>query len=224
MRHLGALLLGIILTVSSTSAAPQQVELDVVSWRVSLLGRGIAGQALLVSIPEDGWRLAVSRYSPGVTSLLAETGDGWTFIGGPEGRVWLNEWRGPSREISSPLASTLQAIVEACDDPALLLQRVTVPQSKSDDSWAESVSNEYHPPTLRDRLSSRATGRAGPEETLMIRPKSDDNFRGVKVVSRRRHGLLDITVTDNLFLLGDPADILMPVWPLAELLTEPAPE
>ncbi len=224
MRHLLALLLGSLLTASFTGAETRSVDLDVVTWRVSLLGRGVAGQALLVSLPQEGWRVAVSRYAPDVADLLAEVGDGWTLIGEPGGRVWLNEWRGPSREVGTQLAATLQAIVTACDDPTHALQRVIVTPAQKDGGWAGSVTLGDEPPSLRDRLASRATGRAGPQETLMIRPKADDDSRGVNIVSRRRHGLFDITITENLSLLGDPVDILMPIWPLAELLTEPAPE
>ena len=202
----------------------QTLDLNIVSWRVSLLGRGVAGEAALVSIPGEGWRLAVTQQSGGAAVLLEEQGDGWTLVGEPGGRVWLNDWHGPTREVGLPMASTLQSLVRAIDNPDASLQRVRFSQRPVEEDWNHVVAAQDSEPSLRSRLSARARGRGGPSETLMVSRLADDDSARVRASSRRRHGLVLARVTHRMNMTGDPAEVLLPVWPLAELLMETVTE
>ncbi|HRX50702.1 MAG TPA: hypothetical protein P5571_05005 [Candidatus Krumholzibacteria bacterium] len=180
-------------------------ELQDLVWSAGLFGRGISGQALLVAVPGEGWRAEAAGSDAVRDDLLHARGDGWTLVGGPDGRVWGAPWGEALRELDPPLARTLTAAAAAFSERTIMPASVAFP-----------AAGEPPAPDLRRRLASRADGRGGPFETITLRRAAD--HAGLRLASRRRPGLLRIDRIAARAVPGDPRDLLLPAWTLAELL------
>lgn len=198
----------LLLLAAAAGAARADAELQDLGWRAGLLGRGLAGRAVLVTAPGEGWRAEAAAAALPLETLLAAGGDGWTLVGAPDGRVWGAPWGEPLREFDPPLARTLTAAVAALTPGAATPRRLVIP-----------AAGEAEAPDLRRRLAARAEGRGGPAETITLR--QDPAAGTVRLTSRRRPGRLAIVRRGVRTVAAQPADLLLPAWSLAELLRQP---
>jgi len=196
-----AVLLALLLAAAPAAAA----ELQELTWSAGLFSRGLAGRALLVAVPGEGWRAEAAGDPASRENLLHARGDGWTLVGSPDGRVWGAPWGEPLRELAPPLAHTLSAAAAAFTPGTVAPRHVTFP-----------AAGEGKAPDLRRRLAARADGRGGPFETITLRPEPGQ--RTLHLASRRRPGLLRLRAVAAAPLPGTPSDLLLPAWTLADLL------
>jgi len=222
LRGLLLLMLGLMM-LGVASAQTSEAEIVLLDWRMTFLWQGVDGRALLLPLPGDGWRLAMARGRVETGTLLQEAGEGWTAVGNTEGRVWLNGWGEPSRELADSQAQVLQSLVESLVEPTSPLQRISL-TPMSGERWDAPVVELPVAGGLRQALAARASGRGDARETLMVRPCTVDGDGGARITSRRRHGLLLVQSRSRWPVLCDPADALLPIWPLAELVTATGPE
>lgn len=205
--------------VPADASAP--MCLVVARWRAEAFGRVAAGRAAWVTAPDGSVRidLALDDDRPGSPDAagdpLRQQGHGWTLVAGPGGDgvygAWDREWA------VAPVGLT--ALVRQVVAPAAAPSRPRAVVLEFDP--AESVDGAPAPADLRRQLVQRGRGGGGPGERLTVR---HDRQAGVcRVRSSRRPGALELRPEPARGVSGAVAEVFLPWWPLAEVIT-PVPD
>lgn len=206
MKGLTGIHVVILLVVILGSASAQEtVDCDVSlhRWRIAAPGYASSGLLLLVTLPDGAWRAAAALDPVGPRDLLAEGGEGWTFVGVPEGGVWWGLWRDASERLEPEVATLAERCV------GLLVDGEGIPYRAAIDG--------DRPKRLSARSAERAAGRGAAAETWWVSGGED----GVRIRSRRRPVTVSAPLATRRSLPVNPDDILVPGWPLGELLDLP---
>ena len=215
-----ALTIALILVAAGIATAAEDVNLDFFDWQVGAMGSVMEGRAVLIVLPDGTWRASVGSASE-IESLTSEFGEGWPLIGLGSGEVWWNEWRGPSQQLHGRRAPLLERIVST-----LVSENQLEPWSFVLDQpvgWEPTISVDPAggPGHLEiaSRLACRASGRGDPEETLWCRTISTPSGSKILIRSRRRPGSLTLLIWESRPVQVDLYEILVPAWPIDDLLT-----
>ncbi|MDO9695320.1 MAG: hypothetical protein Q7W56_11335 [Candidatus Latescibacteria bacterium] len=227
------------------------LELGVVSWRVDSLLADASGTAAWVHCPDGTWRLDLARATPGESgssdseagtaeAVLGRLGEGWTAAAPGDGSVVLQAWDGPLRTLEPDQAARLVALLSLSangGDPGRADVGPAVWRLRSGGSghgrrvpWEEPApaparrvlvwpAPDDGTSTLARDLASRGLGRGGAGEVWLVEAARDG---GVRVESRRYAASLELGPPRREVRWGDPFEVVLPLWPLGEVLFDGA--
>ncbi|MBA4377540.1 MAG: hypothetical protein C0395_02590 [Gemmatimonas sp.] len=227
---------------------PTTCDLDfgVTGWRIEAPVGEALGTAAWVRCPDGAWRLDLARTEPGdpetgtAAAVLGRLGEGWTAVAPGDGSVVLQAWDGPLRTLEPAQAERLAALlalatagsdpVRAAVAPAVWRERPAGAVGAGRTPWEVRASRAaprllvWPPddgggsPLARD-LAQRGLGRGGAGESWRVDIAPDG---GVRLESRRHAATLALEPPRLDSRRGDPFDVLLPLWPLGEVLDESA--
>jgi hypothetical protein len=226
--------------------ASSALELGVVAWRVESLLADAAGTAAWVRCPDGSWRLDLARGAPGdpetgtAAAVLGRLGEGWTAAAPGDGSVVLQAWDGPLRTLEPAQAARLAALLSLSANggdpgraevgPAVWRLRTGGRGRVRRVPWEEPASaparrvlvwpapNDGASVLARD-LASRGLGRGGVGEIWLVKAARDG---GVRLESRRYAASLELGPPRREVRWGDPFEVVLPLWPLDEVLFDGA--
>lgn len=239
---------GWIGVAAAAEPEPTTCDLDfgVTVWTIDALAGEAGGSAAWVRCPDGAWRLDLARAEPGdpetgtTAAVLGRLGEGWTAVAPGDGSVVLQAWDGPLRTLEPAQAARLAALLAlaaagsdldgAAIAPAVWRERSAGGDRGRRTPWEARASRAaprllvWPPddggssPLARD-LAQRGLGRGGAGESWRVDVAPDG---GVRLASRRYAATLELAPPRLGARRGDPFDVLLPLWPLGEVLDESA--
>jgi len=242
------LLTGWVCAAAAAEPEPTTCDLEfgVTSWRIEAPVGEALGSAAWVRCPDGAWRLDLARTEPGdpetgtAAAVLGRLGEGWTAVAPGDGSVVLQAWDGPLRTLEPAQSARLAALLAlaaagsdlelAAVAPAVWRERSAGGDRGRRTPWEACTSRAasrllvWPPddggssPLARD-LAHRGLGRGGAGESWRVEVAPDG---GVWLASRRYAATLTLAPPRLRSRRGDPLDVLLPLWPLGEVLDESA--
>lgn len=246
-------ILAALLAAAAGSAATEpepdllDLELGVAPWRFASPLADAQGTAVWVRCPDGSWRLDVALGEPGeegtgtAEAALGRLGEGWTAVSPGDGTLVVQAWDGPLRELEPAQADRLRALLslaESAGDPARAQVAPAVWRDRRGRSgpaprtpWdvrasADAIRDLIWPapdddgsPLARD-LASRGRGRGGAGESWRCDAAADG---GIRLHGLRWGATLEAGPSRRAIRRGDPLEVVLPLWPLGEVLAEGGP-
>ncbi len=216
----------------------------VAPWRVEALLGDAAGTAAWVRCPDGAWRLDVALAAPDdpdtgtAAAALGRLGEGWTAVAPGDGSVVMQAWDGPLRTLEPAQADRLTVLlalaVNGGDPTRAAVAPAVWRQRAGDRDLGRRVPWETRAPAaaplllvwpadddgaapLAHDLACRGLGRGGAGEGWRVGAGPDG---GARLEASRLAATLELGPPQGAVRWGDPLEVVLPLWPLGEVLAE----
>lgn len=186
-------------------------------WTAEVLGRRASGLLGWIEGPDHSLRMEMGKASQvsDPTFLLAQKGEGWTVILGPEGEGTFNSWGREWRRVDPGLGQLVRGAVEflssSQDGPSK--QRLEIPDLTPEGKPADPERS------FRRDMVRRGRGRGGAGEIVVLTrldPKKEAPW-AYEIHSTRRPGKIKLGNLQPLSLECAVPEVFVPLWPLSDL-------
>lgn len=211
---------------TSGSAPGDALVFVLADWSIRALGRQALGVAAWVTGPAGELRVDLLAADPDApvqrADLMSRAGKGWTLVTGPRTPgvygAWDREWRTPPTGLADLALAVADRVTGDRTEPGPGPCTLTVmaPADHGEDLPAD----EAEPRRFRRDLARRARGGGGSGERILV--GAADARGNVTVRSSRRPGALVVSPRERRPAEGRAAEVFLPWWPLADVLTWPA--
>jgi hypothetical protein len=186
-------------------------------WTAEVLGRRASGLLGWIEGPDRSLRLELGQDGQGSdpTFLLAQDGEGWTVILGPDGEGTFNGWGREWRRVDPGLGQLVRGAVDflSSNQEGPSSRRLEIPDLNPEGNPAAPGRS------FRRDMVRRGRGRGGAGEIVVLTrlaPKNEAPW-AYEIRSTRRPGRIKLGVLRPLSLDCPVPEVFVPLWPLSDL-------